>query len=659
MSPDRTKNEDPGEPQLRFYGIGDLATYWQIGEAAEVVRAFEVTDPPTDVVLALKLYNASQFIEAGLVPESLDEAGKAELVEKGRAARGSVARFFTSIDAGNCRERVAMVPQEYQTDLLTLLGNNRAYERCSPRLMLNVLSANGIPLRELLGNRKLVREYDAELRGELLSDPQNAEILIWHHFAKDRGQAIYLPSSFDPADAHSLMSRYIDGRLVNPNHLGLIETAPISPRTGVDATLKLAAKRRRAREIATIFEGNKGMESGASVRVSDGQLEPVLTSAEGMVANFSYSRSWLESTIDAPSVLNNFQHLFRFSTDEVLLTLPAYPSELGVFERYLSTSGQSDYQTGVAYRVQDAASTLQTQLAQTFLASHEVDLESVVAWFFHDYLPQEFDAMGFSFTTSARNSSFLEKTRHLLVEMESVLRQFTLFVRHRVVDRELLSVSSDNLRFREIPSLVDNKYLYASEHPEVQGILHALFSDQSGLTYISDDQRGTSLADLLIRNEVAYEEFLDHQRETLDRLISLGVLNIRGGRLQPSSVPQFLLLRSLFAYEAASFPHLDEAGRNSAADMTARGWLRGGATLLTLAEASYFNYQLNQAEFGNGPQLRNRYLHGLQDDREGSDVHYGAYLTTLKLLVALVIKVNDDFASYEMSIPPSPAPRPR
>lgn len=67
--------------------------------------------------------------------------------------------------------------------------------------------------------------------------------------------------------------------------------------------------------------------------------------------------------------------------------------------------------------------------------------------------------------------------------------------------------------------------------------------------------------------------------------------------------------------------------------------------MLTAPEASYFNYQLNKAEFSNGPELRNKYLHGSQADVDGPGAHFGAYLATLKLTLALVIKINDDFLS--------------
>lgn len=48
-------------------------------------------------------------------------------------------------------------------------------------------------------------------------------------------------------------------------------------------------------------------------------------------------------------------------------------------------------------------------------------------------------------------------------------------------------------------------------------------------------------------------------------------------------------------------------------------------------------------DFSNGPQLRNKYLHGAQANGDGENAHYSTYITALRLTVALVIEINDDF----------------
>ena len=80
--------------------------------------------------------------------------------------------------------------------------------------------------------------------------------------------------------------------------------------------------------------------------------------------------------------------------------------------------------------------------------------------------------------------------------------------------------------------------------------------------------------------------------------------------------------------------------------MVEKGWLKPRDYLLTEEEAAYFDYCLN-ARFSNGLNLRNRYSHATQGSEEE---HYKVYLIVLRLLISLVIKINDDFCLL------SPAP---
>src|SRR5699024_4268780 len=136
-----------------------------------------------------------------------------------------------------------------------------------------------------------------------------------------------------------------------------------------------------------------------------------------------------------------------FANDHMLLELPSYGAQLGVFERFMGTPGKGDYRTGAAFRLQDQVSLLQTLMYERFLSSEGIELESVIAWFFTDYLEQEFGAKGLKSRASSPTATFLEKSRHLFSEMESVLKQFTLHVDYGEVDPELLTITSEQLSY--------------------------------------------------------------------------------------------------------------------------------------------------------------------------------------------------------------------
>jgi hypothetical protein len=189
---------------------------------------------------------------------------------------------------------------------------------------------------------------------------------------------------------------------------------------------------------------------------------------------------------------------------------------------------------------------------------------------------------------------------------------------------------------------VTGKYAYVADQDDIRAIQNMLFSDQSHIGYINEQLRGHTLVQLLAANEVAYSDFADHQRGSIDFLVGHGLLKIADCQVTFGSHEHLFALKELWDNDAASYWHYSPAGRAAIDDMVAKGWLERRSSLLTPSEVEYVNYYLNQKGPSGGPDLRNRYLHGSQADWDDDNAHFEIYLITLRLLVSLVIKINDD-----------------
>jgi hypothetical protein len=648
--------EGPAARRVRFYSAHDLAAGFHVDRVVELLDQFDPTQVPATVVDAIELSQVQAYLENRMLPRSYTDEQVETAVARVPQLRGAIGRFFSTIDDSNVEAVVTGVDYEYQSALVELLGRNKAFDRCSASTMLPALAATGVHLSTLLGNKKLVHAYDNAVRDELMAAPENAEHVVSKFLQDEVRHDIHLPPSLTPADCRALMDSYLDSPDPNLNHVGLIESAPVSNVSGVDPKLKLKAKRRRAQITEEFFKNNTGTRTGAEVRISDTQDEAVEVTLDGMVSQITLSRRWLDETTDFPSILNNFHHLVGIADSEGILTLPAHASEFGVMERTLGLKGKSEYRTSAAFRANDMNTLLQIKLLHGWYQhTNGIDIEKVIAWFFRDYLPEEFGAKNFSFTPCDSSSSYLQKVRHLFSEMESVVNQFTLYVQDGELDRELLGMTSEQVRYKEIPTLLDGKYLYATDNEQIASILFLLFSDQSMLNYINEELKDDNAARLLLLNNLAYTDFEDYQRNGLDHLISLGVLKDTGTRLVFANNEQLRILISLNAKEAASYYHLSETGRGEADAMVAKGWLSRGSSLMTEAEGKYFNYLLNNVDFSNGPQLRNKYTHGSQPHADDSeDAHATAYFIAMRLILALIIKLNDDLCLAADELETSP-----
>jgi hypothetical protein len=634
--------------RLRFYGLSDYATFFQLEQVVELLRALDSSEQPSDVNEAVEIHHAGRFADRDLFSADVDEGERRTLKARLPTVRRIVGTFFSQIDDANFPTRIAEVDFQYHTDVLDLLARNGAFDRCSAAVVLPALKQARFHIGDLLANAALVRAYNEEVRALLLASPEYAEQVVAKHLQADGGRDIHLPQSFTAEDSRGLIEAYIDSEGPNPNYLQLVANARVDRNTGIDPKLKLKAQRAYDAYWKKHFEMNQGIKTGCEISVADDQDDPVTSSLDGLVGKYSYSREWLKASLDNPSILNNFIYLFEFSSPHMLLNFPSFYAQLGVVERYLVTTGKDSYRTGAAFDHSNQASFLQLVMYEQFLRSESIELENVLAWFFEDYLPAEFGVDNLKFRPASITATFLEKARHLFAEMESVLKQYSIYVENGQLDTELLAMTSEQLSYRSIPSFIAGKYVYVADNPDMRRVQHLLFSDQAVLGYIDESMHEDTFARLILKHDVPYEAFAEHQQGDINFLVESGIVeNKKGKPLRFANPPQFHVLLSLNNFEAASFYRHSQAGRDAIEAMEQKGWVTRSSSLLTAAESSYFNYMLNQSEFSNGPDLRNRYLHGSQADGEDDREHFHTYIHALRLLVALVIKINDDLELRE------------
>lgn len=647
----------PSHLRLAFFGRGDFATFMQGDRVNRVLGNVQAGPAPSDVNGFLELAALQQFIEAGMfTAEAESILGTRSEVVIGQL-RSTVGRFFGSVDDATVVEDLAGdIGWQHRDDLLDLLGRHGAFRRCSAASMLTALQNAGFGLGDVLADRLLVRAYGVELREWLLGDPMNAEHVVRKQLGVVSSRAIHLPAQFTSDDARSLLRAYIEAPDAHLDVVQLITSAQITTGGVVDVHLKRDAKRAHKSLTAQLFETTKGLSTGVEVMVDSEQTEPVDLALDDMILKYSYSRSWLEQTTEPASVMNNLMYVFVFVTDRLCLTMPARQSNLGLVDSLFTTRGREDYPATSFFRLNEAASLLQMNMYDQFLRSKGIELESVFAWVFDEHMGEEHGIRSFQYSTSTPAAPYLQRCTHLLVQMESIAKQYRLYVTTGAVEGDLLALAPDQVLYRSLPTLIDGKYVYATRDVDVQNVLNLLFSNQSGLGYIDEDLHESTLAELLTGHDVLREQFHDHQKPQIDYLTSRGVLAADDVRVSIASSAQFLVLREIFECATASYHHFKPRHRAAVDELIARGWLVRKSSLLSEPEAGYFNYVLNQVDYADGPNLRNRYLHASHADQSDETEHYRSYLVILKMVAALIIKINDDLWIRAVELADEPAP---
>ncbi len=644
----QAEDKESTDKKVKYYGLRDLATSFYVGSVIELLENFDENKTDYAVNDILELYNVYLYVDNLVLPKDIENDKLNEYIALKPKLLRTIKLFFDRIDENNVLEIIKDVKFDYHEDLLWLLAHHKRYDKITPNMMLRALNSSKVAIWSILANKQIVKRYDQDIRTLILSDAENAEHIIQKYFEKNERRDIHFPQSLTKEDVHDILERYINSANANPNYLQLIAQSRPIPSVGIDDKIKLLAKQKHTEWNDNFFKENEGsLLFATEVALSDTQKETVDISQDGQTTKFTYSKKWLKEHSDNLSVLSNFIHIFAIANKHMLLTLPSYSSQLGIVERFMKVTGRDEYPEGVHFQFIDQSTFMQTVMYENFLRSEGKELEKVIAWYFNEYMKDTFGVDGFSYVASSTSATYLERCKHVFSEMDSVIKQFKLYAENGNIDQELLAITSKSPDYKEIPSQLPDKYVYTTDSTEIFEIMHYLFSDQSGLTYVNDALKDKDFASLLANHEVKYREFHDYQKQSLDKLIAWGIVKKASKHLVFQSKRQILILKNLFQTEALSYYHYSTDGRAEINAMVGKGWLMKEGSLLTRPEAKYFSYCLNQKEFSNGHDLRNIYMHGTmsKDDKADKNKHYKTYITALRLLIALIIKIDDDFSA--------------
>jgi hypothetical protein len=636
--------------RIKFYGPGDLANHVIAEEAVALLRAQSGKATIVSLSDALEIHNALEFERHDIVPSVLAPEERATLSSQAQTIRGQLARFFATIDDTNVDEHLAGFDREYVQDLLQLIDRFKLARNVGGQGLFDALVRAGVPLWAMLGNKSFVNAHDKRLRATLLSDSRYGELLVRSRLLKSSSDTYFMPASLSPDDSQRILKSYIDSESPHLNYIEAIAIAHDNAATGTTPKVRLAAQRRLVELTEALFADKSNTVRGSSyaLGIDPDQEEPRQDRVERTGDRRLYQRTfggqYLKSSMGPDQILANFAAIVGYSEERGLLAFPSFRSQLGVLEG-LRVTGKDTYPRGGMHGHRDSLTILGTEAYYDFLQEEGTEVEDVIAGYFRDYIPEVFGVSGFDFAPSTASSKFLERCRHLCAEMESIAKQFALYCEDGEIDRQLLEMTSAPRTWAKIPSLVKRKYLVKSASEECDTALRLLFSDQSMINFINKDLQARSFVQLILGNQVKYENLHHYQTKPVDWLVSAGLVSLDDGIIGFSSLPKILVLRDINTYETGPFGHY-ELEKAAAEDLARNGWLDFSSTLLSSAEASYFNFFLNKSEFADGHDLRNRYLHGTNPNPRDEAAHRKAYMQLLRLTVALVLKVQDDFALH-------------
>lgn len=502
----------------------------------------------------------------------------------------------------------------------------------------------------------MVNKYGVIISEYLKSNQQSAEILlsiyeIEHVFNKNQ---LYLPSCLTIQDKENIISSYIDSEQCNTNYLPIIQNAKKHTDFRISDKTKLAAKRKYQENIKRFFDNcsNSLFEYGVAITYPENASKVKHAWIVEGIVHYEYSLDYIKENTHPYILYRNFKTLFEYMDEQDIITLTSKENQLGIFERTLGVRSKNKYVFGVEFNQLEIESTAQIYTYSNILKGLGHSLENILKTVFNNILPELYNLpSNANLTVPTTSASALEKIRTIAPELESILKQYKLFVDNKQIDFELLQMSSGPTAIKDIPSLNSNKYIYINKDVEnVSFLIYLLFSDQTLLTYVDPfkDKEYRNFVDLLVNEEeICFSNYEEHQHEHLNYLIDKNYISIDAKNfVHVTNWSRVLILRDIFENEVASFYHYPTDIQEEVINMGKEGIVLFGSSLFAESEQKYLNYYLNKSEFTNGLDLRNSYLHGTQANPSETHLHENSYLLYLKLLTLLIFKIEDDLFIY-------------
>ena len=457
----------------------------------------------------------------------------------------------------------------------------------------------------------------------------------------------FLPNELSAEQKMQILEKYISSEDCNMNYLQSLLNGRITNNKEFPVTsrLKQRAQKRLDAFWKNHFETHQGIKTGVSVEFTpDCPVEAGCLSRKGTDLCAQYNTSWFLENLDYPTLLNNFIYLFGYVDFQFRSEFPAISSEMSEMEKNIGIRGPKEYRYGCAFEQRSLLFSAQLVVYANFLKRQGIAIEEVFQWFFEIYLKEEFGVENFSFPVCSPEASVLEKAKMMATEIERVFKQYKLYCEDGKIDHELLELETCSEKIDRIPSLRDNKYIYATgdENATAQFLL---FSNQSVLGWVeSCGHKYETLYELLRKETVRLEDFANFQKRDLQWLIQRNLLAIDPiGAIIPAW-KKVRLLKDLYDKSVIVNGYYSDCS-TALEELQRQGFIRYESSLFSVPEQQYLNFMLNQAEYSNGYQLRNKYAHGsyiLDEIRQQQD-----YTELLKIMVLIIIKINEEFCFRE------------
>ena len=491
---------------------------------------------------------------------------------------------------------------------------------------------------------KLIDLFPQVIKENFLFLSRNIEFFLNHQSGKfTDSNGLYIKLGITNEEINNLAREYCQTDSINPNYLqSIVEYKKLS-KYEFDDEIKLLAKRKSDKFLEKHFETNEGFQYSISVGIksldNDKLYEPI---KNGILLN----KIILDEHHDFPTLLNNYIYLLGFFNHESGLPWLVANEETFSFARHFSHKSNAHYDS--YFPQLKLYHNLLFQAYFDYLKQNEIDVEEIIEWYFNIYLETELDIKGFRFHASNKESSYYERGKSIICEMDSILDQYELFVRNGEINQDLLEIKSKASSYASLKSFNEKKFIILNNTPDNSALFSALFSDQSPLSFISSKKEHKTFFKH-IKEGVKISDFADYQVEQIKILIEKNILKLSNDVIKFTNFQEINILNKLWKSGTYCLYYKDKLILDIAEDLCKKGYCEYSDNLFSEYESNYLSYILDDKKYGNGLKIRNKFSHG-KFSYKSEEEHQKNYLELLQIVIFYVMRINDELEFYKSKL---------
>ena len=625
-----------------FYSKEDLAAEHHLLLAEKVLGAFDENAVYEDINDVLELASIRLYIKNEMFLRSWDDERINRYKNTVDKFPSIISRFIAPWLGKKFVGEYDSIEYEYRSAFWLSVADFGIFKSLSNGDFAKWLKTHGSELHDVLLHEKIVNRFSAELIPVIKSSKIATELLIEHALFKPK-KTIYWPKALSDSDKREMVKAYIGRDCFNVNYLKKIQNASRDAKPKIDEELRLMAKEAQKKWLARQINQYR-VAIQASILPF---METPFRYTEGdRLALAEFNSEWIKTHLDFNSIFWMLRDAFGFANVNRSV-LPFYRNDFLAF-----TDAGIPIDSDEVYPKDCINIVLRTRKYSLLLFTYRIELwenglyfENIFKCFFEVWLPLAYGVKDFSFDPPSIQTTYLEKIKIILPEIERVLKIYKMFQEGNV-NLALLNTFSLPLFSRnwdELKSLSGKKFVYPNK--DDYSVFSVLFSHRFSVMPLlkSSSEKCECFYERLQNEKILYESLDSYCQELLQHLINADCISVKDGFIEYNKI-KCDLLKDIYDNDVINILPLNSEERRCIDELIAKSVIVASDSLFSTNEQNYISFVWSDT-YKNGLAIRNRYLHGAYSSDDPS-IHED-YIEILKLLVMIMISLDDEFRNWK------------